>query len=193
MNEKPHTHEPDLHWSYGKSRWVLKYGDTQVIASRLSKAPSPRKVKKALAKAVRLHDEGSRRAGEKEARIAAAKEAAVLPVTDQAWGEDLLSGKVALVEQEPQESVQDRNKRLREEQWKKEYEAQRAVDKARDLKIQLLRAEHWKQGTPDKKVQVDGYGRVQEFEPQTPPYLEIVGEGSEDSPMWYSTNYSTNY
>ena len=63
MDGTPHTHAPELKkdWIRGDTRyhWYLKYGDTSIKIRSADKAPTPREVEKALAQAVKKHDEGS--------------------------------------------------------------------------------------------------------------------------------------
>lgn len=193
MNEKPHTHSPKLEKSYNRDRWEVVYGDTRVKVRwswfSYPKAPSAKRVKKALAKAVRLHDEGSREAGRQEERLLAAQAAVTLPVTNGAWGGDILSGKVVLEDAPPGETDEEQRKRHLEELRKSKEEAdrQRRISEAnyarqRQEAIFAARAEHWKQGTPEKKVEVDQWGNVVAdiiggYGTSEHPFVQVVGNG----------------
>lgn len=75
MNGSPHYHELKVRTSYGSHGGALyvQYGDTKVRVGLFGFAHKlpwgyDRKLKRAITKAIRRHDEGSIRAGAREAR-----------------------------------------------------------------------------------------------------------------------------
>src|SRR5271170_1458292 len=84
MNAEPHTHQVELRRRYpslGTGPWVVKYGDTEVVANRFAATstatralPSRRRIDKVIAKAIAKHDAGSIDAGSEDNQVKQVKQ-----------------------------------------------------------------------------------------------------------------------
>ncbi len=100
MNGQPHTHKIEIHRRYGTASGPIEvtYGDTRVstlgrwgraLYATKTNSPSDRRVRKAVAKAIRRHDEGSLRAGAEETRLAELR-AQVADLPPDRWASEIL-------------------------------------------------------------------------------------------------------
>ena len=97
MNGQPHTHRVEIYRNgFGDNNWWVRYGDTKVkLATRFAdpflwpKDKWDRKVGKAVAKAIREHDEGSLEAEQRE-QNKQARLSQLQPTTTNQWGSETL-------------------------------------------------------------------------------------------------------
>ena len=97
MNGKPHTHQVRITREFGSTGCVLvEYGDTKVKTLHgpfelFTNHPSDRRIEKAIRRAIRKHDEGSRKAEDDQARLQRLA-SVVQGVPAGTWASDHLGG-----------------------------------------------------------------------------------------------------